>query len=202
MQDHAAMSVGMVKCQAEVISLDYENTLWERNILSEDSPDRLRNTVLYLLGVNCTLRAGDEHYMLRRPGGCTTSQLSFEFNSDGDKCIVYREDNMTKTNRGGLKDMKKECKVVWIKPNVNVNRCAMQLIGKYLSLLPLEGEKPNLYLQSLKRPKPYCCYSTSPVGINRIRKTVGEMLRNAGLDGFFTNHSLCRTCATRLFQAG
>ena len=28
------------------------------------------------------------------------------------------------------------------------------------------------------------------------------MLRDAGLDGFFTNHSLCRTAATRLFQAG
>ena len=28
------------------------------------------------------------------------------------------------------------------------------------------------------------------------------MLRDAGLDGFFSNHSLRRTCATRLFQAG
>ena len=28
------------------------------------------------------------------------------------------------------------------------------------------------------------------------------MLKNAGLDGYFTNHSLHRTCATRLFQAG
>ena len=31
---------------------------------------------------------------------------------------------------------------------------------------------------------------------------VSSMLYNAGLDGFFTNHSLCRTCATKLFQAG
>ena len=28
------------------------------------------------------------------------------------------------------------------------------------------------------------------------------MLKNAGLDGYFTNHSLRRTCATRLFQGG
>ena len=28
------------------------------------------------------------------------------------------------------------------------------------------------------------------------------MLKDAGLDGFFTNHSLRRTAATRLFQAG
>ena len=28
------------------------------------------------------------------------------------------------------------------------------------------------------------------------------MLKDAGLDGFFTNHSLRRTAATRLFRAG
>ena len=28
------------------------------------------------------------------------------------------------------------------------------------------------------------------------------MLKNAGLDGYFTNHSLRRTCVTRLFQTG
>ena len=31
---------------------------------------------------------------------------------------------------------------------------------------------------------------------------VGELLKQAGLEGYFTNHSLRRTCATRLFQAG
>ena len=35
-----------------------------------------------------------------------------------------------------------------------------------------------------------------------MRKTVGQLLKNAGLDGYFTNHSLRNTCATRLFQAG
>ena len=45
-------------------------------------------------------------------------------------------------------------------------------------------------------------YSTHAVGINIIRKVVSLMLPDAGLNGFFTNHSLRRTCATRLFQAG
>ena len=98
--------------------------------------------------------------------------------------------------------MKKECKIVWIKPNSNIIRCPVQLIEKYVNLVPLEGVKPNFYLQSLKHPKPYCWYSTLPVGINSLCKVVSEMLKNAGLDGYFTNHSLCRTCATRLYQAG
>ena len=73
---------------------------------------------------------------------------------------------------------------------------------KYLNLLPTNGKKPNLYLQTMKRPKPFCWYTSSPLGINRVHSVVTEMLKNSGLDGFFTNHSLRRTCATRLFQAG
>ena len=110
--------------------------------------------------------------------------------------------NHLKTNKGGLRNMKKERKVVKIKPNTNPVRCPVRIIEKYLNLLPFGGTKPNLYLQSLQKPKPYCWYSTTPVGINMIRKVVGTLLKDVGLDGYFTNHSLRCTCATRLFQAG
>ena len=188
--------------QAEVISMEYENKLWERGILGEDTPDKLRSTVLFLIGINCALRAGDEHYALRRPGGCTSSQFSFECNEFGLKCLVYREDTITKTNRGGLKDMKKERKVVWIKGNSDFRRCPVRLVEKYLSLVPIEGSKPNFYVQSLRKPRPNCWYSTTPVGINKICGVVASILKDGGLNGYFTNHSLRRTCATRLFQAG
>ena len=65
MQERSARMIGTVRKQAQVISLEYENRLWDTNILGEDTPDKLRDTVLYLLGVNCALRAGDEHYNLR-----------------------------------------------------------------------------------------------------------------------------------------
>ena len=71
-----------------------------------------------------------------------------------------------------------------------------------MNLTPIQGKKRNFYVQSLKIPRPSCWYSTTPVGINNIRVIVGDLLKNAGLDGYFTNHSLRRTCATRLFQAG
>ena len=202
MQERSEMAIGTVSKQAEVISLEFENRLWEQSILGEDNPDKLRSTVLYLLGVNCALRAGDEHYNLRCPGDLWKSQLSFEQNSMNVKCLVYREDNVTKTNKGGIRDLKKERKVVWIKPSKNVNRCPVRIVGKYLSLLPKSCTKTNLYLHSLKRPQPTCWFSTNPLGINKVRKVVGDMLKNAGLNGFFTNHSLRRTAATRLFRAG
>ena len=202
MQERSAQCIGTIRKQAQVISLEFENRLWLDNILGEDTPDKLRSTVLYLLGVNCALRAGDEHYALRRPGECMESQLSFEVNSVGVRCLVYREDTITKTNKGGLKDMQKERKIVWIKPSSNVNRCPVRLVEKYIKLLPRTGTKPNLYLHSLKHPKPTIWYCETPLWINKVRSVVATMLKNAGLDGFFTNHSLCRMAATRLFQAG
>ena len=202
MQERSKQCIGTVRRLAQVISLAYETKLWEQNVLGEDSPDKLRDTVLYLIGVNCGLRASDEHYALRRPRGCIPSQFSFEINSLGQRCLVYREDMVTKTNRGDIKDMKKECKVIWIKPNVNWVRCPVRIIEKYLNLISYGGSKGNLYVQSLKKPCPSCWFSTIPVGINTLRKTVGKILRNAGLDGYFTNHSLRRICATCLFQAG
>ena len=64
MKERAEANIGMVKKQVQVITLEYENELWERVILGEHDPDPLRNTVLFLIGINCILRAGDEHYYL------------------------------------------------------------------------------------------------------------------------------------------
>ena len=73
MQERSAQSIGTICKQAQVISLEFKNKLWKDNVLGEDTPDKLRSTVLYLLGVNCALRASDEHYALQRPGECISS---------------------------------------------------------------------------------------------------------------------------------
>ena len=52
-----------------------------------------------------------------------------------------------------------------------------------------EGKKRNFYLQSSKIPRPACWYSTMPIGMNKVRSVVGELLRNVELDGYFRNHS-------------
>ena len=41
---------------------------------------------------------------------------------------------MTKCNDGGLKSLKKECKIVWVYPSKNPNRCPVRLVDKYVSL--------------------------------------------------------------------
>ena len=53
-----------------------ENDLQYKKVLGKDTPDKLNSTVLFLLGLNMVLMAGDEHNTLRHPGGCATSQFS------------------------------------------------------------------------------------------------------------------------------
>ena len=42
----------------------------------------------------------------------------------------------------------------------------------------------------------------NPVGHNKIVSTVKKLCAEVGVEGYKTNHSLRRTAATRLFQAG
>ncbi|KAK6174876.1 hypothetical protein SNE40_013441 [Patella caerulea] len=45
-------------------------------------------------------------------------------------------------------------------------------------------------------------YAAAPVGRNTLANTVKRLCEAAGFKGFFTNHSLRATCATRLFRSG
>ena len=76
MKERAEANIGMTMKQAEVIPYQFENELWNKKVLGEDTPDKLGSTVLFLIGINCGLRAGDEHYDLRRDGPTKASQFS------------------------------------------------------------------------------------------------------------------------------
>ena len=58
MKERASANIGMVRRQAEIITCDPENELWRQDILGEDIPDKLRDTVLFALGINLVLRGG------------------------------------------------------------------------------------------------------------------------------------------------
>ena len=74
MKERAQENVGMVKKQAGVMNYEVEDLLLKQNVLGEETPDQLRNTVLFLIGINCGLRAGDEHYDLSRDSPNKPSQ--------------------------------------------------------------------------------------------------------------------------------
>ena len=114
MKECAQQNVGTVVKQAQLIPLNYESALWEKGILGEHTPDLLRDTVLFLLGIHCDLRAGDKHYDLLPDVEGKPSQLSFQRDENRVRGLVYQEDTVTKTNSGGLAHMRKDRKIVFV----------------------------------------------------------------------------------------
>ena len=117
MHERTEANIGVVPNRAELITHEFEEKMWKSNILGEDTPDKLRNTVLFLLGINVMLRAVEEHYCLRRDMPDQKSQLSVRISESGEKCLFYQEDCVTKTHDGGLNNMRRERREVWVFPN-------------------------------------------------------------------------------------
>ena len=65
MRERTEQNIGVVKRQAGLIIYEHEESLWCKGILGEDTPYKLHNMVLFLLGINAHLCAVEEHYYLR-----------------------------------------------------------------------------------------------------------------------------------------
>ena len=82
---------------------------------------------------------------------------------------------------------------MWVYPSENLVHCPMQLVDKYISLLPPvtpKTKKFNFYLRSLEKVTPAQWYGKQVVRIHKLKVVVKKMLKDAKFDGFFTNHSL------------
>ena len=77
---------------------EYEQILWEKGILGEDSPDKLRQTVFFLISVRFGLRGLKEQYEL---GRYPDSQINIA-KIDGKDALVYRE-FQSKTRWGDIR---------------------------------------------------------------------------------------------------
>ena len=95
MKERTAEGVGG-RPERDPILEEHEQILWDKGILGEDSPDKLRQTVFFLIGVRFGLRGLKEQYELRR---YPDSQINI-VKIDGKDALVYRE-FQSKTRQGG-----------------------------------------------------------------------------------------------------
>ena len=65
MKQRASAGVGVDVKKAKIISESDENYLREHGYLGNGNPEILRNTLVWVLGLNFALRAGQEHRKLR-----------------------------------------------------------------------------------------------------------------------------------------
>lgn len=185
--------------KADAIEIDDENSMWKKGILGDSTPKLLVDTLLYLLGVHFALRAGKEHKSLRVG---ERSQLKVKFDHKaGLECSEYTEDS-SKNNQGGIKHRKITEKVSHAYENKECpEHCVVCIYKKYMSLCP-KSEKTSLdfYLRPLVQSKEDCWYTVQPMGIHKLSSIVSDLASKLGLQGKFTNHSCCATCATCMYQ--
>ena len=53
--------IRIYKKQAEVISPEVEERLWNEGVLGDDTPKKLLDTLAFCFGLNFALRSGQEH---------------------------------------------------------------------------------------------------------------------------------------------
>ena len=190
-----ASGLGVKKRQAEPITIEEENTLWEKGVLGESDPQTLLDTVLFLCGIHFALRSGQEHRSLK------LSQFELQTDEDGSSFLLYTE-NTSKNNQGGLSHRKVKSKSVSCYENKsNPQRCLVRIYQVYLKHRPADCDD-IFYLTPLKKPKGDTWYSKVPIGHNTLSKTVARLCSDAGILGFKTNHSLQVTSAIRLLHSG
>ena len=110
---------------------------------------------------------------------------------------------ISKTNNGGLCHLRIKRKVVRAYKNViNVERCPVELYKKYLSHVSEEISDNAFHLLALTKPKGDVWFFYKAMGRETLGNVVKNIMRKAGFEGRFTNHSLRRTCATWLYEGG
>jgi hypothetical protein len=188
------------KC--DILTEDHEEKLWSLGLLGDSDPTKLLNTLVYQLGLNFALRAADEHRNLRH-----NAQIEIRRDVQGGRFLRYTED-VSKTNQGGILHKDVKGKVVDAYESTNEGRCVVRLFEKYVSKCPQKNRPDAFYLRPLQKcgragwaniPVWYAC---APVGVNTLGSVVKRLCQEAQLEGFFTNHSLRATAATRLFRSG
>ena len=192
--------LGSTHRQAEPLTIEEEELLWEKKVLGDHSPEALLNTVFFMNGLYFALRSGDEHRNLRH----SPCQIQVIENSGERPYLQYTED-ISKNHPGGLKGRKVKPKVVLHHANTaNPDRCFVRLFKLYMSLLMCPRDCPDsaFYLGPLKKPREGCWFSVTPVGKNKLAKALSNMCKECGIQGFKTNHSLRATAATRLYSSG
>lgn len=172
-----------------------ENKLWEMGILGDSDPTTLVNTMVYVFGLHFALRGRDEHRRLR------PSQLTIRAANDGRRYVQYRED-VSKTRSGGLKTFKRPLKVTEAYEMVDCpQRCPVRLYELYNSRCPTDRPDDAFYLRPLDKYTGDRWFANAPIGIHSLGAVISKMCARAGFVGFYSNHSLRATAATRLFAA-
>jgi len=192
------LGIGSTKQQAETLTDTEEDSLWEKGLLGDHTPQTLLDTIIFYNGYYFALRSGKEHRQLRR-NPCQIQVVEHP----GERAFLRYTEDVSKNRPGGLKGRNIKPKVVVQHANLeDSKRCFVRLFKLYMSLCPDNAPDHALYLRPANHPTANCWYSKQPLGHTTLSKTVARLCTSAGIQGHKTNHSLRATTTSRLYHSG
>ena len=84
----------------------------------------------------------------------------------------------------------------------NPKWCFVHIYKEYMARCPLDRPPNAFYLQPPAEPHGNIWFSSTPCGHNTLQNMVPGLMKSAGYNGYYTNHSLRASCATHLFDSG
>ena len=175
------------------------------NILGDDTPEKLSDTLVLLLGIQFAMRAAREHKQLK------IDQIIVEYDKDVGERYLYYTEYVSKCNQGGIKSRASDGKKGRCYENlINKQRCLVRLHELYKSHrpdnFPRTKEQPvvprDYYLRPMSNKDSEIWYTCQPRGRHAIEKIVNKLCKQGGLKGKRTNHSARAAAATRMFELG
>ena len=96
-----SLGIGAKRCQAEPLTEEEEEQLWQTGQLDDHSPQALVDTMLFMHGIYFALKSGHEHRNLR----FEPAQVDL-VDRAGERAYVCYTEDISKNNPGGLKGRK------------------------------------------------------------------------------------------------
>ena len=93
-----SLGIGAKKRQAEPLTEEEEERLWQTGQLGDHSPQALVDTMLFMHGIYFALRSGQEHRNLH----FEPAQVELVDNP-GERAYLRYSEDISKNNPGGLK---------------------------------------------------------------------------------------------------
>ena len=156
----------------------------------------LHRTVWWVLSLHFGFRARDESRKLR------WGDIFLENDPESGEVLVWKAERGSKTRHGEGTHQRAFSPTAQSTHN---ERCPVMLFKKFAAHRPEKMKQPDspffLAINHKRKPGSMIWYCNSPLGKNAIGKFLVNEANAAGLPGNISNHSVRKTCISRLMDA-
>lgn len=173
-----------------------EDLLFRSGEFGDHNPDALQRTIWWLLALHFGFRARDESRKLK--WGDIVLQTD---NETGNEVLVWTSERGSKTRHGNghRRAFNPTAQAT------NTERCPVRYYKAFKSHRPAEMNSSDspfyLAINHRRKPNDNTWYMKAPLGKNEIGNLLKKAAERAGLQGNITNHSVRKTCISRLMDA-